>query len=187
METPKDAPDWLASTIETFTKNKSLADRAIHQVPDEKLYEPLDENTNSIGVIAQHVAGNLLSRWTDFLSSDGEKEWRNRDEEFRPLQLHRQQLLHRWESGWNCVFDTLRSLDPSDCVRSVTIRGEPHSVPLAISRSLGHTCYHVGQIVLVARIHCKDQWETLTIARGGSTAYNRANWGDGSPHLDPTS
>src|SRR5688572_3614376 len=171
------AAEFLSATINAFEANKRLADRAVAQVSDEKLHEALDENTNSIAVIMKHVAGNLLSRWTDFLTTDGEKPWRNRDDEFVDTFGSRAELLELWERGWACLLTTLRSLKPDDLEKTVTIRGEPHSVPLALARSLGHTCYHIGQIVQVARIHAGEKWNTLTIPRGGSEQFNKANWG----------
>jgi hypothetical protein len=146
-------------------------------VPDDKLHAALDAHTNSIAVIMKHVAGNLLSRWTDFLTTDGEKPWRHRDDEFVDAFRSRAEVLEWWERGWACLLNTLRSLTTEDLDKTVLIRGEPHSVPLALARSLGHTCYHIGQIVQVARIHAGDRWTTLTIPRGGSTEFNRSNWG----------
>jgi hypothetical protein len=168
---------FLAAIINAFEANKRLADRAVEQVPDDKLHAALDANTNSIAVIMKHVAGNLLSRWTDFLTTDGEKPWRDRDEEFVASFRSRAELLELWERGWSCLLNCLNSLKPEDLEKSVMIRGEPHSVPLALELSLGHTCYHVGQIVQVARIHAGDKWNTLTIPRGGSEQFNKANWG----------
>jgi hypothetical protein len=171
------AAEFLSAIINAFEANKRLADRAVGQVPDDKLHVALDANTNSIAVIMKHVAGNLTSRWTDFLTTDGEKPGRNRDEEFVDTFRSRSELLDCWERGWACLLTTLRALRPEDFGRTVLIRGEPHSVPLALERSLGHTCYHIGQIVLVARVHAGDQWSTLTIPRGGSEQFNTANWG----------
>jgi hypothetical protein len=171
------AVELLLAIINAFEANKRLADRAVEQVPDEKLHTALDENTNSIAVIMKHVAGNLLSRWTDFLTTDGEKPWRNRDNEFVDTFGSRAELLGEWERGWACLLTTLKSLKPEDLGKTVTIRGEPHSVPLALERSLGHTCYHIGQIVQVARIHAGEKWNILTIPRGGSEQFNKANWG----------
>lgn len=125
----------------------------------------------------KHVAGNLASRWTDFLTTDGEKPDRNRDGEFVDSFASRPELLALWEHGWTQLLTTLRRLKPEDLEKTVTIRGEPHSVPLAMERSLGHTCYHIGQIVLLARIHAGPNWKTLTIPRGGSQQYNQSNWG----------
>ena len=169
--------EFMAAAINAFEANKRLADRAVAQVPDEKLHVALDENTNSIAVIMKHIAGNLLSRWTDFLATDGEKTWRNRDDEFVDTFNSRAELLEFWERGWACLLETLKSLRPEDLAKTVSIRGEPHSVPLALERSLGHTCYHIGQIVQVARIQAGDQWKTLTIPRGGSEQFNKSHWG----------
>jgi hypothetical protein len=171
------AAEFLSAIQNAFEANRRMADRAVEQVPDDKLHIALDANTNSIAVIMKHVAGNLLSRWTDFLTTDGEKPWRNRDDEFVDSFGSRAELLDFWERGWDCLLWTLRSLKPEDLEKTVTIRGEPHSVPLALERSLGHTCYHVGQIVQVARIQAGDKWNTLTIPRGGSEQFNKAKWG----------
>src|SRR5215469_13031305 len=156
------AAEFLAAIINAFEANKRLADRAVGQVPDEKLHAALDENTNSIAVIMKHVAGNLTSRWTDFLTTDGEKPWRDRDGEFVDSIRSRAELLELWERGWACLLKSLKGLRPEDFGRTVLIRGEPHSVPLAVERSLGPTCYHIGQIVQVARVHAGEDWNTLT-------------------------
>jgi hypothetical protein len=169
----------LDATLTSFRANKGWADRAIAQLSDEKLHVALDPNTNCVAVIMKHVAGNLLSRWTDFLTSDGEKPWRNRDDEFVDTLASRDALLAYWESGWQRLFDTLAALSPDDLGETVTIRGEPHSVPTAIQRSLAHCGYHVGQIILVARILAGDQWTTITIPRGGSANFNQRVWGKG--------
>jgi uncharacterized damage-inducible protein DinB len=171
------AAEFMAAIINALEANKRLADRAVEQVPDEKFHIALDENTNSIAVIMKHIAGNLLSRWTDFLSMDGEKPWRNRDDEFVDSLRSRAEHLEAWERGWTCLLTTLKSLKREDLERTVLIRGEPHSVPLALERSLGHTCYHIGQIVQVARIHAGQKWTTLTIPRGGSEQFNKGHWG----------
>jgi hypothetical protein len=169
--------EFLLATTNAFEANKRLADRAVAQVTDDKLHVALDEHTNSIAVVMKHVAGNLTSRWTDFLTTDGEKSWRNRDEEFVDSFGSRAELLDCWERGWNCLLETLKNLKPQDLGKTVLIRGEPHSVPLAMERSLGHTCYHIGQIVQIARIHAGNNWNVLTIPRGESEQYNKHNWG----------
>src|SRR5438309_1385604 len=171
------AAEFMSAIINAFEANKRLADRAVVQVPDDKLHVALDMNTNSIAVIMKHVAGNLASRWTDFLTTDGEKPWRNRDDEFMDSFGSRAELLVCWERGWAFLLTTLRGLKPDDLGQTVAIRGEPHSVPLALERSLGHTCYHIGKIIQVARIHAGEKWNTLTIPRGGSERFNKANWG----------
>lgn len=169
--------EFMSAIINAFEANKGLADRAVEQLPDDKLHIALNPDTNSIAIIMKHVAGNLTSRWTDFLTTDGEKPWRNRDDEFVDSFGSRAEVLACWESGWACLLKSLRSLKSEDLEKTVTIRGEPHSVPLAIERSLGHTCYHIGQIVQIARIHAGDRWNTLTIPRGGSEQFNKMNWG----------
>jgi uncharacterized damage-inducible protein DinB len=169
--------EFLAAIINAFEANKRLADRAIEQLPDDALHAALDEHTNSIAVIMKHVAGNLASRWTDFLTTDGEKPWRNRDDEFVDTFRSPAELLESWERGWTVLFAALKSLTPEDMAKTVTIRGEPHTVPLALARSLGHTCYHIGQIVQLARHYAGEKWTTLTIPRGGSEQFNQANWG----------
>src|SRR6478672_5672945 len=128
------ASTFLAAAINAFEANKKLADRAVEQVPDAKLRVPLDANTNSIAVVMKHVAGNLLSRWTDFLTTDGEKPGRNRDDEFVDTFRSRAEILELWERGWAVLLQTLRSLTPADLGKMVLIRGEPHSVPLAMER-----------------------------------------------------
>jgi uncharacterized damage-inducible protein DinB len=171
------AAAFLSAIRNAFDANKRLADRAVEQVPDDKLSIALDANTNSIAVIMKHVAGNLISRWTDFLTTEGEKAWRNRDDEFVDSFHTRTELLDYWERGWACLRQALEDLKREDLEKTVLIRGDPHSVPLALERSLGHTCYHVGQIVQVARVHAADKWNTLTLPRGGSEQFNKANWG----------
>jgi diadenosine tetraphosphate (Ap4A) HIT family hydrolase len=166
----------LAAAIKVFRSQKDLADRAIAQVRDADLHRSLDPETNSIAIIMKHMAGNMLSRWTDFLTADGEKTGRNRDDEFIDRFTSRAELHACWERGWTVLFNTMSSLGPDDLTRTVTIRGEPHLAVLAINRQLSHYGYHVGQIVQIARIHAKDRWTTLTIARGQSGPYNNRVW-----------
>ncbi len=170
--------EFLSSVKTVFSNNKGWADKAIAQVSDEKLHISLDPNTNSIAVIMKHVAGNLLSRWTDFLESDGEKPWRNRDNEFVDDFSSRQDVTDYWEEGWGCLFDTLDSLTSEDFSKTVTIRGEAHSVSLAIHRSLAHCGYHVGQIIMVARIQAGNEWEVISVPPGKSTEFNKRVWGN---------
>jgi uncharacterized damage-inducible protein DinB len=168
---------WRDGAVASFRYHKNLADRAVAQLSDDALRRALDEHTNSIAVIMKHVGGNLRSRWTDFLTTDGEKPWRNRDDEFVDAFASRDEVLAAWEAGWTALFDALQSLTQADMGRTVTIRGEPHSVALATERSLAHTCYHVGQIVILARHWAGDKWETLTIPRGASATHNQSVWG----------
>lgn len=163
----------LTQAIAAFRSYKDVADRAIVQVKDADLHHALDPNTNSIAVIMKHLVGNMISRWTDFLTTDGEKPDRQRDEEFIDRFTSREEVIKYWERGWGVLFDTLQSLTPNDVLKTIHIRGEPMSVIAAIHRQLAHYGYHVGQIVLIARIYAKDHWTTLSIPRGGSDAYNR--------------
>ena len=169
---------FMSAIINTFEANKRMAERAVEQVSDEGLRVALDESTNSIAVIMKHVAGNLISRWTDFLTTDGEKADRNRDDEFVDSFSERDELLAYWNRGWSTLLESLKSLTPDDLEKTVFIRGDAHTVPLAIQRSLGHTCYHVGQIVQVARVQAGDHWNTLTIPCGQSEQFNQKHWGE---------
>ena len=166
---------FLASIVTTFQSQKRGAEKAVVQLSDEKLHVPLDANTNSVAVIMRHMAGNLRSRFADFLTSDGEKPGRNRDAEFvEKPSLSREELMADWESGWQVLFDTLAALTPEDLTKTITIRHEPYGVIDALHRALAHQAYHVGQITQLARYLAKDEWTTITIPRGGSNAFNSA-------------
>lgn len=174
------APRLLDSAVTNFRYYKRLSEKALEQLPDEQLHTALTDETNSVAVIVQHLGGNLVSRFTDFLTSDGEKPTRDRDQEFVERRLNRHELLQIWEAGWQCLFDTLAAFTPDDLVRDVKIRGESLSVPLALERSLAHAAYHAGQIVLICRILVGENWQTLTIPRGESQSYNQRQWGQNS-------
>jgi hypothetical protein len=164
----------LPALISAFQSQKRLAEKAIVQLPDEKLHVPLDANTNSVAVIMRHMAGNLRSRFSDFLTTDGEKPDRDRDGEFvDDAGATREQIMSHWETGWRVLFDTLASLRPEDLTKTITIRQEPWAVVDALHRALAHQAYHVGQIVQLARFLAKDDWQTITIPRGGSQGFNR--------------
>lgn len=151
---------------------KQEADAAVAQLGDEQLWATLDAESNSVGVIMRHVAGNLRSRWTDFLAADGEKPDRDRDGEFeRPADASRAALLRDWEDGWRCAATALNALVPADLPRTVTIRGEPHTVLRAIERNVRHCASHVGQIVYLAKHLCGAEWRTLSIPRGESRTW----------------
>jgi uncharacterized damage-inducible protein DinB len=156
---------YLADSVAVFRYYKSLAERAMAQVTDEQLTASLDEESNSIAIVVKHMAGNMRSRWTDFLASDGEKPDRNRDTEFETPPPTRTELMALWEEGWRRVFTALEPLTAADLVRTVTIRGEPHSVMQAISRQVAHYAYHAGQIVMMAKHWQSVQWKSLTIPR----------------------
>ena len=167
----------IDGSIASSRSNKGRADKAVAQLSDDKLHVAPDANTNNNAVIINHVAGNLLSRWTDFLTTDGEKRWRNCEDEFVGTYNDREELVACWESGWKTLFYSLSALCCGDLGTSVTIRGELHSVPLAMQRSLAHCAFHIGQIILITRILAGDNWTTITIARGGSTNFSQRVWG----------
>jgi hypothetical protein len=170
----KQSTSVIAAAITSFRSQKQLADGAIRQISDEKLRRPLDADTNSIAVIMKHLGGNLLSRWKDFLTTDGDKPTRDRDNEFIEDFPDRATILAHWERGWACLFDSLSTLTDGDLFKTITIRTEPHNVIDALLRSLSHTSYHVGQIVQTARHYAGDNWTTLTVPRGGTKAHDEA-------------
>ncbi|MDR3774200.1 MAG: DUF1572 family protein [Terracidiphilus sp.] len=163
----------LKDSQEVFRYYKNLAERAMAQLTDEQLVAVLDKESNSIAVIVKHMAGNMRSRFTDFLTSDGEKPDRRRDEEFVDPPASREALTAAWEEGWACVFAALEPLGDADLARTVTIRGEAHSAMQAINRQLAHYSYHCGQIVLLAKHMNHRAWKPLTVPRGKSEEFNR--------------
>ena len=165
--------NYLPSTKKLFAYYKKLGDEAMAQVADDNLFFQTNEASNSIAIIVQHLAGNMLSRWTDFLTTDGEKEWRNRDAEFETNITNRQDLLVFWNKGWQCVMDALEPLTESDLDKIVYIRNEGHTVLEAINRQLAHYPYHVGQIVFLAKMLNDSEWKSLSIPKNKSNAYNQ--------------
>lgn len=166
--------EFLSSSIKRLKYYKSLADRTFEQLAGAEFHFQPGTESNSIAIMIQHVAGNMLSRWTDFLTSDGEKEWRDRDGEFENKELTKEKLLLFWEKGWACLFETLESLTEEDLLKTVTIRNEPLIVIDAINRQLAHYPYHVGQIVYVGRMIRGGDWKNLSIPKGGSSEFNRS-------------
>ncbi|MGD0437441.1 MAG: DUF1572 domain-containing protein [Bryobacteraceae bacterium] len=164
---------YMVDSLDLFRFYKQLGERAMAQVTDEQLVAVLDGEMNSIAVIVKHMAGNMRSRWTDFLTSDGEKPDRNRDSEFVEPPATREALLALWEEGWQCLFGALEPLSEEDLQRTVTIRGEAHSVMQAINRQVAHYSYHVGQIVLLAKHFKRDEWQSLSVPRRQSGEFNR--------------
>ena len=164
---------YLEEAVRSFRGHKRLAEGALSQLSDEELFQIIDPESNSVAVILKHMAGNMRSRWTDFLSTDGEKPDRNRDQEFI-IDEHtsRESLMNIWERGWQYVFDTLQSLQPDDISRIVTIREQEHTVLQAINRALAHYAYHVGQIVFLAKHLKSSEWKTLSVPRGKSDEFN---------------
>jgi uncharacterized damage-inducible protein DinB len=163
----------LQDALAVFRQYKQLAERAMAQVSDEALLASGDEDQNSIAIIVKHMAGNMRSRWTEFLTADGEKPDRHRDTEFEQPPQTRAELLALWEAGWTCVFDALTPLTDADLSRTVYIRGEAHSVTQALNRQIAHYGYHIGQIVVLAKQLRTGEWQTLSVARGQSQAFNQ--------------
>lgn len=164
---------YVADALAIFRYYKGLAEKAMAQVSDEELNAVLDPEMNSLAVIVNHMSGNMCSRWTDFLTSDGEKPFRNRDREFENPQADRAGIMKLWEQGWSCLFAALEGLTDDDLTRTVTIRGEPHSVMQAINRQVAHYSYHCGQIVMLAKHFKGESWKSLSVARGRSEEFNR--------------
>lgn len=162
---------YLEDSLSLFRYYKKLAGAAMEQVSDEQLFTVLDPEMNSIALIVKHMAGNMRSRWTDFLNSDGEKPDRDRDSEFVEPPPSRQELMNLWDTGWNYVFSALEPLTENDMNRTVYIRGEAHSVMQAISRQLAHYAYHCGQIVFLAKHLQHTQWKSLSVPRGQSAKF----------------
>lgn len=170
---------FLDDSLRQLRKLKAQADKALAQTSDEHLFSHLDPEANSIVLIMKHMAGNMRSRWTDFLTSDGEKPDRNRDQEFetKPADT-RASITAQWEDGWRRLFDAVRSLSPADLVKTVHVRGEAHSVLEAINRQTSHYSAHVGQIVLLAKHYAGPKWQTLSIPRGKSKEFDVAKSGN---------
>lgn len=164
--------NFLIESINAFRNYKNLAEKSFAQVSDEEFFKTIDAESNSIATIAKHIAGNLRSRWTQFLTTDGEKPDRNRDAEFAAENGARESLMQFWETGWRALFDSLESLKAEDLSKIVKIRGEDHTVVKAINRALAHAAYHVGQIVFLAKHFRSSEWKTLSIPRNKSAEFN---------------
>lgn len=164
--------NYLESVLVQFEYYKLLAEKSMQQIPEEKLFFQFNQNSNSIALIVQHLHGNMLSRWTDFLTSDGEKDWRNRDTEFEIHISSKAELLQKWNEGWKVFLDTLSSLNQNDLGKTVYIRNQGHTVLEAINRQLAHYSYHIGQIVFIGKM-LTNSWISLSIPKGDSQKYNQ--------------
>src|SRR6266581_5833600 len=173
MMAHKFSTSYLEDSVALFHFYKKMAERAMEQVTDEQLFATLDEEMNSIAIIVKHMTGNMRSRWTDFLTSDGEKPDRQREAEFTDPPPTREALLALWEEGWKCVFKALEPLSETDLQRIVTIRGEAHSVMQTINRQVAHYSYHCGQIVFLAKHFKNNEWQSLSVPRRKSAEFNR--------------
>jgi uncharacterized damage-inducible protein DinB len=163
---------YVRDAADVLRNYKRLAERAMEQIPDEALLVTLDAESNSIAIIVKHMAGNMRSRWTDFLTTDGEKPDRHRDTEFEAPPQTRAEVMRLWEAGWQCVFDALAGLTDADLGRAVTIRGEKYSVMQAINRQVAHYAHHVGQIVYLAKHFAGARWTSLSVPRRKSADFN---------------
>ena len=164
--------DYLTSVKKHFTQYKLMGEKTIEQLNKEDLFWQYNEQSNSIAIIVQHLWGNMLSRWTNFLTEDGEKPWRERDAEFDTVIKTKEELLTKWKAGWQCLLDALDSLTNEDLGKTIYIRTEPLIVIDAINRQLAHYCSHVGQIVYLGKMLAGDQWKSLSIQKGNSKVFN---------------
>jgi len=164
---------YLESIRKRFMTYKVLGDQTLARLSEEQLHWQPEGHPNSICLIIKHMSGNMLSRWTDFLTTDGEKPWRNRDTEFNEAPASKADILAMWEKGWTCMYDTLNSLTEADLEKTIHIRTEPLIAIDAINRQLAHLPYHVGQIVYIGKMLLKDEWESLSIAKGKSADFNQ--------------
>lgn len=164
---------YIQDSTSLFQYYKKLGEGAMAQLNDEQLFTALDPEMNSIAIIVKHMSGNMRSRWTDFLTSDGEKSDRKRDSEFEGPPQTREEVMRLWNEGWQIVLTTLESLSDADMNRTITIRGEAHSVMQAINRQIAHYAYHIGQIVFLAKHLQEKNWKSLSVPRGKSEEFNR--------------
>lgn len=164
---------YLTSVIKQFKYYKSLGDRTFESLSYEELSNEISKDSNSISIIVKHLVGNILSRWTNFLTEDGEKEWRQRDQEFEGTYETKEELIESWTSGWNCLFDAIKPLTYNDLERIIYIRNQGHTVTEAINRQLAHYAYHIGQIVFLGKVLKGEDWQSLSISKGDSKKYNQ--------------
>jgi hypothetical protein len=171
------AENFQSISAKMFRYYKGLADKAMTVLTEEEVHLVPNEESNSIAILVHHMSGNMLSRFSDFLTTDGEKEWRDRDAEFEDHYPSKEAMLQDWETGWNCLFSTLDSLTPEKMTEIVYIRNEGHTVLEAITRQVAHYAYHTGQIVYLAKLIRNKEWQTLSIARGNSRGFNQNKFG----------
>lgn len=173
------AKPFLNSVRGIFEYYKSLGEKTMDQVCDDELFQEVVDGINSLAILVHHMSGNMKSRWTDFLTSDGEKTWRMRDAEFEDILQTRKEVMKTWEEGWTCLFDALDSINEENFSQKVYIRNQAHSIPDAVHRQLAHYAYHVGQMVYLGKIFRGDEWQSLSIPKGGSKAFNEKKTAQG--------
>ena len=171
---------YLKSIKKQFEYYKGVGERTFDQLEEKELFWQYNEASNSIAIIVNHLSGNMKSRWTDFLTSDGEKTWRNRDLEFESVIKTKEELLIKWNEGWECVFDALDTINVSNFDTKIYIRNQEHSMTEAINRQFAHYSYHVGQIVYIGRMIKDDEWKSLTIPKGKSSDFNKTKFSKGT-------
>ena len=170
---------YLQSITQQFEYYKSVGEKTFAQLEDKDLFWQYNDESNSIAIIVNHLWGNMKSRWTDFLTTDGEKQWRNRDMEFESVLQTKEELLAKWEDGWKCLFDALHTINKENFATEIFIRNQAHSITEAINRQLAHYSYHIGQIVYVGRMIKGKEWKSLTIPKGKSADFNTAKFTKG--------
>lgn len=168
--------DYLESVKKQFGYYKMLGDKTFMQLTDEQLFWQSNQESSSIAMIVQHLSGNMRSRWSDFLTSDGEKIWRDRETEFEVKTTSRKELLAKWNAGWQCLFEAINSLTDSDLEKEIYIRNQGHTVVEAINRQLAHYPYHIGQIVFLGKMLCNENWKSLSIPKGNSDEFNTSKF-----------
>jgi len=165
--------NYLSSILKQFEHYKSLGDKTFEQLDFEELKKEFAKDSNSISIIIKHLTGNMLSRWTNFLTEDGEKKWRHRDEEFIDTFSNKNEILNTWNKGWVCLFEAIKSLKTKDLEQLIYIRNQGHTITEAISRQLSHYAYHVGQIVFLGKLIKGKDWKSLSVLKGESSNYNK--------------
>jgi hypothetical protein len=170
--------NYLTGLKKQFEYYKLLGERSFDQLNEEELFWSYNESSNSIAVMVNHLWGNMMSRWTDFLTTDGEKEWRERDLEFEEIIGNREEMMRKWNEGWACLFTALDTVNKENIDQTVYIRNQEHSIPEAINRQLAHYAYHVGQIVYVARMIRDQEWMSLSIPKGQSATFNEKKFSE---------
>lgn len=166
------AQNYLKSTLFEFHRYKTLGNKTFDQLDEEHIHWKYNVSDNSIALIVKHMVGNMLSRWTNFLTEDGEKPWRNRESEFQNPYTTKRDMISAWEKGWNCLFDALKAINEENFLTKIRIRNEEHTILEAVNRQLAHYANHVGQIVLLGKMIKGDQWVSLSIPKGGSETFN---------------
>jgi len=164
---------YLSSIFKQFKYYKSLGDKTFEQLTEEQIHRQYNTESNSVAIIVKHIVGNMLSRWTSFLTQDGEKEWRNRDQEFKDTYSDKKEMIQAWDKGWNCLFDAIKPLTEEELEQIIYIRNQGHTITEAINRQLAHYSYHIGQLVFLGKMITNNNWKPLSIPKGKSKSYNQ--------------